>query len=41
MEVVLFECLVAEFNEPIEEDPEEIILPADEIPPTSSSDEES
>ena len=40
-EVVLFEGLVADFDEPIERDPEEILLPADEIPSASSSDKES
>ena len=39
--VVLFEGLVANFDEPIEEDPQEIILPVNEIPPASSNNEES
>ena len=39
-QVILFEGLVADFDEPIEEDPKEIILPADEILPALSSDEE-
>ena len=39
-EILLFEGLVANFDEQIEEDLEEIILPTNEIPPVSSSDEE-
>ena len=36
-----FKCLSADFDEQFKEDPEEIILLADEILPASSSDEES